>query len=179
MNLPSTLLLAAIQDQLDKETPRTSYDKRNTKAMRLSLRLRTPEHLEGYVTLEIVLFRPMSYTQVWSRVLSTTVPIEGLAAEDGLLPGFDYTKSETPWHLHANHDSCWREGLAEALKKHEGEIILFSGPSDWYEMVDAASLSLPDPTTAREQQHKANEEARAAQRRHKYNVDYASRGRQG
>jgi len=156
MSLPSTLLLAAIQDQLDKETPRTSYDKRNTKAMRLSVRLRTPEHLEGYVTLEIVLFRPMSYTQVWSRVVSTTVPIEGLSQEEeGLLPGFDYTKTETSWYLHANHDSCWREGLAEALKQHEGEIVLFSGPFDWYEMVDAVSLNLPDPATAREQQYKA------------------------
>lgn len=158
MNLPSILLLAAIQSQLSKETPPTSWDNRNTKAMvlRLRLRLRTPEHLEGYVTLEIVLFRPMSYTQVWSRVVSTTVPIEGLSQEEeGLLPGFDYTKTETSWYLHANHDSCWREGLAEALKQHEGEIVLFSGPFDWYEMIEAASLNLPDPATAREQQYKA------------------------
>lgn len=155
MGLPNILLLAAIQSQLSKETPPASWDNRNTKAMILRVRLRTPVHLEGYVTLEIALFRPMSYTQVWSRVVSTTVPIEGLAPEDGLLPGFDYTKTETPWYMHADHDSCWREGLDGALKRHEGDVLLFSG-CDWYEMVDAVSLNLPESAAAWARQRKAN-----------------------
>lgn len=156
MGLPNILLLAAIQSQLSKETPPASRDNRNAKAMILRARLRTPVHLEGYVTLEIVLFRPMSYTQVWSRVVSTAVPIEGLAPEDGLLPGFDYVKAETPWHIHANHDSCWREGLDDVFKQYESEIVLFSGPYDWYEMVDATLLDLPRPDAARERQQRTN-----------------------
>lgn len=184
--LPSTLLIAAISDQLKKETPFASWDSPNTSAMILRVRLRTPTHLEGYVTLEIVLFRPMSYTQVWSRVVSTTVPIEGLASEDGLLPGFDYTTTETPWHLHANHDSCWREGLGDVFKQYEGNIVLFSGPGDWYEMVNAAALNLPEPNVAWERQRKAKVDAmvrdgqsKEQERQHKYDVDYASQGRQG
>lgn len=130
--------------------------------MRLHLRLRTPAELDGYVTLEIVLFRPMSYTQVWSRVTSTTVPTEGLSDEDGegLKSGFEYTKSETEWVIHCDHDSCWREALGDLLNKYAGEILLFAGPGEWYEIVEAGPLNLPDAKSAFERQRKQSIQAR-------------------
>lgn len=154
MSLPTTLLTQAISDQMRKELPPTSWDARHTKAMRLQLRLSTPPTHEGYVTLEIVLFRPMSYTQVWSRVTSTMAPIEGLDDQDycGLKPGFEYTKSATEWVIHCDHDSCWREALGALLNTHTAQIVLFSGPGDWYEIVDVASLNLPDSREAFDRQ---------------------------
>ena len=152
-----SLITKIVNDTLDKEAPRASWDHPNTMALTFGLKLSVPPNLDGHRTLEVVVFRPMTYTQVWSRLLSTTIPLVDLEDEDGEgpKPGKDWTTSTGEWRLHADHDSCWREGLAEALKQHEGEIVLFSGPFDWYEMIEAASLNLPDPATAREQQYTA------------------------
>lgn len=94
----------------------------------------------------------MSYVQVWSRLLSTTIPIVDLGYEEheGPKPGKDYTTTTGEWTLHANHDSCWREGLTDLLRLYDREILCFAGIGAWFKMKEAASMGLPDPEKARD-----------------------------
>ena len=146
-----SLITKIVNDTLDKEAPRASWDHPNTMALTFGLKLSVPPDLDGYRTLEVVVFRPMNYVQVWSRLLSTTIPLVDLGDEDGEgpKPGKDWTTTTGEWRLHADHDSCWREGLTDLLRLYDREILCFAGMGAWYKMKNAASLNLPDPKKTR------------------------------
>ena len=148
--LSESLITKIVNDTLDKEAPRASWGAPNTMALTIGLKLSVPTDLDGHRTLEVVVFRPMNYTQVWSRLLSTTIPLLDLEDEEGEgpRPGKDYTTTTGEWTLHANHDSCWRDGLTSLLRLYDREILCFAGLGAWYKMKNAALLNLPDPQKA-------------------------------
>ena len=96
--LSESLITKIVNDTLDKEAPRASWDAPNTMALTFGLKLSVPPDLDGHRTLEVVVFRPMNHTQVWSRLLSTTIPLLDLEDEEGEgpRPGKDYTTTTEP-----------------------------------------------------------------------------------
>lgn len=107
-------------------------------AMVVRVKVPTPDGFEGYAQKTLVLYAPSNYVQVWTRQEWEMIPVEALDDESGdLLPGWDYEVGATPWSKLADHDSCWREGVAEFVGGLETAISFhesFSSGS-WYVMV--------------------------------------------
>lgn len=96
---------------------------------------------EGYRNLEIVIYAPHNYVQVWVRETANVIPHEDMEyneADDEMYikKGKDYTKSATPWEMVADHDSAWRSGLENILGRRSGFLLCFSGPDPWFHVVD-------------------------------------------
>jgi hypothetical protein len=57
--------------------------------------------------------------------------------EDGeMVPkrGKKYEKYETEWHMHSDHDSCWRDAVDRIIFEHRSTLSTFSGP-DWHKVI--------------------------------------------
>lgn len=103
---------------------------------------------EGYRYLELVIYGPLNYVQVWTRTSWNVIPLEDLeydAEQDDhyVKKGKDYQAGASEWKKIADHDSGWREGVRELLRENERNIHVFSG-LDWYETVAVESLNLPE-----------------------------------
>lgn len=115
------------------------------KAFRVCFSLRLDyEKEEGYRYLEMVLWGPMNYVQVWVRESWDVIPIEDLEDEDdgGPKPGKSYTKGAGPWELVGDHDSCWPDGIKRTVAKNKERINGFSGGGDWYKVISSGACSL-------------------------------------
>jgi hypothetical protein len=91
--------------------------------------------------LEVVIYGPMNYVQVYVRETWDVIPVEDLEDEDdgGPKPGKKYQKGSSPWQKVSDHDSGWRDGVQRVLSEHQKKITGFSGPG-WYELTDPAPL---------------------------------------
>ncbi len=93
---------------------------------------------EGYRQIDLLIYGPMNYVQVWTRKRATVIALEDLEDGDdgGIKPGKDYTTSATEWELLCDHDSGWRtDGVQDFLRKNERDINGFDSPGDWYTSV--------------------------------------------
>lgn len=116
------------------------------KGMKVTFRLHPDfDREEGYRNLELLIFGGGSnYISVFARMDWTVVPVEGLADEDGLKPGFDYTRGSTPWVHFSHHDSCWTsDGVESVIRLIKDRIsILDSRYERWYETVEISDEEL-------------------------------------
>lgn len=113
------------------------------KAFKMAFALPTNEGEEGYRNLEVVLFAPQNYVQVWVRETWDVIPTEDLETDDEgdtfVKKGKDYQKGAAPWKQVANHDSCWRDGVEGILKEYDRRLLTFTGPG-WFQLVPAKDL---------------------------------------
>jgi hypothetical protein len=103
---------------------------------------------EGYRYLDLVLYAPHNYVQVWVRSSWNVIALEDLNDDgEGLKPGKDYTEGESQWECIGDHDSGWRESVREFLYKNRAEILGFSSAAvfgEWYKVVDFSTLNIPN-----------------------------------
>jgi hypothetical protein len=114
-------------------------------AMVIRVKVPTPQGFEGYAQKTLVLYAPTNYVQVLTRQEWEMISEEALDDESGdLLPGWDYETSATEWTKLADHDSGWREGVAEFVGGLENAFSFRESPGDrfredpgvsWYAMV--------------------------------------------
>jgi hypothetical protein len=105
------------------------------------------EKEEGYRYLDLVIYAPMNYVQVWARDAWNVIPIEDLDYDDdgegAVKNGKAYSEGASEWRLLADHDSCWRDGVRGLIRKYQPKLATFSG-SDWFNIVSVSSLNLPE-----------------------------------
>ncbi len=100
---------------------------------------------EGYRDLDILIYGPMNYVQVYVRKRQNTVLLTDLVCdvegESSLKPGASYTKTEEPWVKVADHDSCWTEGVEDVLRENAKAInhITTYFNDSWWKVVPVAS----------------------------------------
>lgn len=126
------------------------FQTRNETPMAMKIRFSTHidhDKEEGYRYLDVVIYGPMNYVQVWTRTAWTVIPLEDLEDDDDgdtfVKPGKAYNEGASEWKLVADHDSGWREGVRETLRDNKQALSTFSG-SKWFEAVPVASLNLPE-----------------------------------
>ena len=104
---------------------------------------------EGYRQVEMVLYAPHNYVQVWVRTKWDVVPVEGIEYDESgynsLKEGFDYNKGASEWQMIANHDSCWTDGVSDVIRGKFGKIEHLNtiGQDSWYTRLDEAPEGLP------------------------------------
>ena len=96
---------------------------------------------EGYRYLELVIYAPFNYVQVWFRTSWIVVPLEEKFVKSGKEA---YQEGTSEWKCVADHDNCWRDGVRQILR--ENKLSTFDGLQRWFEVVDVASLQLPENT---------------------------------
>lgn len=102
----------------------------NAKVFKVAFRLKTDyEKEEGYRHLEVALWGPLNYVQVWVRETWDVIPVEDLDIdEDGdsrPKKGKKYNEGATEWKKVADHDSCWRDGVRSILRENACRITGF------------------------------------------------------
>ena len=143
-------IVADIISQTFSKTPGKNQAKSGTpKAFVVSLSTRLDYSTEeGYRYLDLVLYAPYNYVQVWVRRRWTVVAIDDLNDDgEGLKPGKDYTEGASEWTCIGDHDSGWREAVRDILYKNRTDISGLSSGSafgEWYSVVDASTLGLPE-----------------------------------
>jgi len=99
------------------------------------------EKEEGYRYIDLILWAPGNYVQVWTRDRWVVIPIEDLEDEDdgGPKPGKDYTEGASEWKLIGDHDSGWRGSVEKLCSQRQKDIDSFVGGS-WYQLVAPKTL---------------------------------------
>lgn len=92
---------------------------------------------EGYRNLNLLIFGAGSnYITVMAKMDWTVIQNEDVNDDgDGLKPGKDYTRGETPWVHFSCHDSCWTsDGVHSLLFMFRDRINCLDSRYDrWYE----------------------------------------------
>lgn len=94
---------------------------------------------EGYRYLDLLIYAPMNYVAVMVKERWNVIPNNELDDDgDGLKPGCDYRKGETPWKLASYHDSCWRsDGVDNVIFSNSKKINHLSGNiMEWYNKIE-------------------------------------------
>lgn len=102
---------------------------------------------EGYRFVDLVIYAPLNYVQVWVKRSWDVIPSDDLefdeATQDTFVKkGKDYDKGSDPWERIANHDSCWGDGVDRVLRGEFGKLNTLDNifSDHWYEIVDFSSL---------------------------------------
>lgn len=131
INLLTTAIRETFLDKIGKFQP-SKHGK-----MTFAIPLKKGE--EGYRNLEVVIYGPTNYVQVWIRETWTVISEDDLEnTEDGdtyIKKGKDYTNGADPWKRVSNHDSCWPSGIEDTLRKYGSKLLTFTGPGDWFEVI--------------------------------------------
>ena len=107
----------------------------------------------GYRFVEVVIYAPMNYVQVWVRNTWNVIPLEDLEdGDDGdtyVKKGKSYIEGASAWEKIADHDSCWPDGVDRVLKGDFGELSTFDGVAlgpdgGWYKIVDFSELKISE-----------------------------------
>lgn len=129
-NLLTHVVVATFEEKVGKRQP-AKYGK-------MTFALPTGVTEEGYRNLEVVIYAPMNYVQVWTRETADVISHEDMEYDEAqdeyfVKKGKDYVKSATPWKCVADHDSAWRSGLENIFREYN--LICFSGPNPWFTVV--------------------------------------------
>lgn len=121
----------------------------NEKAMRIVFKTGIDhDKEEGYRFLELVVYGPMNYVQVWTRTSWNVIPLADMEdGDDGEMfvkKGKAYQEGASEWKLIADHDSGWRDGVRDLLRENESNLHVFDRLGDWYGIVEVESLGLPE-----------------------------------
>ena len=103
---------------------------------------------DGYRYVDLLIRCPQNYTQVWSRDRSSIIQLEDMdydADGDGTpKPGKSYVKTAGDWKILADHDSCWREGVADFLGEYQNKVSVLDSSADpsWFKVVPVATYKV-------------------------------------
>lgn len=94
---------------------------------------------EGYRYLDLLIYGPTNYVQVWTRTRATVISMGDMEEDDGeMVPkrGNDYVESATEWEIHSDHDSCWRDAVQRIIFENRNNILTFGFALDeWYKVI--------------------------------------------
>lgn len=97
------------------------------------------EKEEGYRHIDLLLYAPSNYVQVWTRERWDVIPLEDLEYDDDgdsyVKKGKDYTKGETEWTMLSDHDSCWRDAVQKLIFDNRHKLASFDGIGSWYKVI--------------------------------------------
>lgn len=146
MSMLSDVICSAFQHHCGKWQVR----KEDPKAFQVEFRTRTDHGKEeGYRHLELLIYGPMNYVQVWVRRTWDVIPLDDMCEDDDgeMVPkqGKKYQKGASEWELKGEHDSCWRDAVDRVLREYEKDITGFDRGDDWFKLVPVSSV--PDKTT--------------------------------
>lgn len=109
------------------------------KALLIGFRRRIDHDKEdGYRYLDLLLFAPTNYVQVWTRSRANTISLEDMEEDDGeMVPkdGKDYESTKTEWEMHSDHDSCWRDAVGQVLWDNRESIAGFDSINGWAKVI--------------------------------------------
>ena len=113
-------------------------EKKIAQAMLVDFSLRTNYDVEmGYRHLDLLIYAPMNYVQVWIRERWIVIPLEDLEdADDGgtvVKKGKAYIDGKSEWIKIGDHDSCWPDAVRGILS--DKRITGFSGLDSWYSVI--------------------------------------------
>lgn len=97
---------------------------------------------EGYRYLDLLVYGPMNYVQVWWRRRWCVIPQEYLE-DDGMgdvvvSKGKKYDEGQGDWQTHNahGHDSGWRDTIGRFLDENAKDILGFDKLGDtWYKII--------------------------------------------
>lgn len=136
-----SLLVGVIRQTFLKEVGKFQCRQDQPKAFLVSFGLSLDyDKEEGYRQLDLLLYAPANYVQVWKRERWTVIPQEGLDCDDDgetfVKDGYDYDEGASAWEMIGDHDSCYPEAVACCLAEYERRILTFDGPGDWFRIID-------------------------------------------
>ncbi len=140
------LLRAIIAQEFIARVGKFQRDKEHPQAMLISFAVPCHDDEEGYRTLDMLIYAPLNYVQVWTRERWDVIPLFDLdydeQGEAKIKRGKKYTAGHDPWTKVADHDSCWPEGIENTLKKNTARLLTFVGHDTWYQTVDPRDFTL-------------------------------------
>lgn len=118
----------------------------NSEKKALHIRFRTTVDYnkeEGYRYLDLVIFAPHNYVQVWIRSSWNVIPQDELVydedLDDTVIARFSegYRSGSSGWELIHNHDSCWRDGVRNVIQGRHGRLTGLDCilKENWYDVV--------------------------------------------
>lgn len=137
-----SLLVSVLRQTFLKEAGKFQGRQERPKAFLVSFSLSLVDYdkEEGYRQLDLLLYAPANYVQVWKRERWTVIPQEGLDCDDDgesfVKDGYDYDKGASAWEMIGDHDSCYPDAVARCLAEYERRILGFDGPGDWFRVID-------------------------------------------
>lgn len=93
----------------------------------------------GYRYLDLLIYAPSNYVQVWARDRSDVIPLDDMDyddSEDESYPreGKDYVKTTGEWRLMSDHSSCWTEdGVSRIINQYSDRLQTFASLRSWHE----------------------------------------------
>lgn len=139
------LLTSVVRSDFLKNVGKWQRRSAEPKAMLVSFNTPINHDIEsGYRYLDLLIFAPHNYVQVWVRERWTVIPLDDLEDGDdgGIKPGKDYIEGKSEWKMIADHDSGWTEGVENTFR--DKRLLTFSGlGDDWYQVVKLSDVNLP------------------------------------
>lgn len=143
-----------IAQQFSKDVGKFQVKKDDPKALKVSFSARVDySSEEGYRYIDMVLYAPGNYVQVWVRDRWCVIAQDDLESDDDgesfVKPGKAYAEGASAWECIGDHDSCWRDSVRDFLGKRENDIQGFEGIGEWSAVVSLTSLALPEKARSR------------------------------
>jgi hypothetical protein len=144
------LLVSVLRQTFEEKVGKFQVKQEQPKALLTNFRLTVDTDVEdGYRYLEVAIYAPCNYVQVWVREAWTVIPVEDLDYDDDgdatLKPGTDYDEGYTDWFLVADHDSGWTEGISRILRQYQNRITTFAQGS-FYQVEEEQKFGFPEST---------------------------------
>jgi hypothetical protein len=145
-----SLLATMICALFDKECGKFQVRQEEPKALKISFSVHPDyDKEEGYRQLDLVVYGPMNYVEVWVRRRWAVIPLEDLeydeeTGESEIKEGRGYQTGASEWERICYHDSCWRTAISDLLFKNQEELSSFDGPTgEPWQVVDPYSEGMP------------------------------------
>lgn len=151
------MLVSVIRQEFLRNPGKYQRQKNAPRAFKMTFTLTVDCDVEdGYRQLELILYAPGNYVQVWRRETWSVVSEKDLewdenTLESRLRPGASYQDGASPWEKIGDHDSCYPDSIERCLQEYGQRILCFDS-GDWYEVVEPPeglvdeTRSRPDPT---------------------------------
>jgi len=144
------MMLDVIKDAFRTKVGKFQCKQEEPKALHIRFRTKVDFNTEeGYRHLDLVIYAPANYVQVWVRNAWNVIPNDELDCDED---GETFIKSDSPgyrqgtseWKLIGDHDSCWPSGIEAVLKDEHGEIQGFDSIEGWCHVTPVATFNLPE-----------------------------------
>lgn len=129
----------------EEEVSQATSQDHTPKALLVSFNIQIDHTKEsGYRQVDLVLYAPYNYVDVYSRERWNVIPLEHLE-DDGegdtfVKAGKDYVNDFPPWKCLGSHDSGWRGFVDNFLEEYANKITGFEGGRPCFQVVTLASI---------------------------------------
>jgi len=150
---PETLLGGKLDSYIRQEDHFVPIDPKPPVQLAMKIRFNTHadyDKEEGYRFLDLVIYGPTNYVQVWVRTAWDVIPVEDLEYDEDregrIKKGKSYQKGVSDWKCVGNHDSGWRDSVRQVLRDNSKILATFNSLNHWFEIVPVTTLNLPEKT---------------------------------